>query len=390
MYTDELMLFALARTYQRHVVVFTHNKCWSTIGSDDFISREHLLEICDLKLLYIGQHMFAELKQKPFIPVTKPVVTEAPSYAHLKMNDDSPMSSAMDLSTQNNQETGSETQASTSQHTTSAENETLKTDEQLLDDEVSALNAADKQSDSNQDPTQLDTDLSDIEQYLSPHNADSSSCELGEYPPLVSNAIFETDYTSDSNNIPNKDLGSHTQMTSVTAASTTVDREKYSAQCGHVLGINKLTSIDLENDNNEADICNNTLPINVMINETLTVSVNGTNNENLIGINENVNVNSDVVIGTNIQMQLNTVCVKSTNTNDEKIRNNVSCMEPINVPRNATLGINSHMPAEKEIETDTNLLTPSNLNTVDNTAVVNGRNNEMQAVTDSVSGINTI
>ena len=96
---DELMLFALARTFHRHVVVFTRNRCWSTIGSDEYISGDRLLEICDVKLLYIGQHMFAELKPKPFIPVTKPVVSSLPNYSHLKSAADNNVPCPIDLST---------------------------------------------------------------------------------------------------------------------------------------------------------------------------------------------------------------------------------------------------------------------------------------------------
>ena len=96
---DELMLFALARTFHRHVVVFTRNRCWSTIGSDENISGDRLLEICDMKLLYIGQHMFAELKPKLFIPITKPVVSSLPNYSHLKSAADNNVPSPIDLST---------------------------------------------------------------------------------------------------------------------------------------------------------------------------------------------------------------------------------------------------------------------------------------------------
>ena len=58
---DELMLYALARTYQWHVVVFTSKRCWSTVGLDEPITGACLLEICEVHLLYIGQHMYGEL-----------------------------------------------------------------------------------------------------------------------------------------------------------------------------------------------------------------------------------------------------------------------------------------------------------------------------------------
>ena len=48
---DKLMLCTLSRTYQRHTVVFTSLRCWSTVGSDEPISGLHLLEICQVHLL---------------------------------------------------------------------------------------------------------------------------------------------------------------------------------------------------------------------------------------------------------------------------------------------------------------------------------------------------
>ena len=75
---DELMIFALSRTYQRQSVVFTSRGFWTTLGSDDPISVNRILEICDIKLLYVGLHMYGELRRKPFIPVTAQALLEAP------------------------------------------------------------------------------------------------------------------------------------------------------------------------------------------------------------------------------------------------------------------------------------------------------------------------
>ena len=110
-FADELMLFALARTFKVHVVVFTRNRCWSTIGSDDYISGDRLLEICEVKLLYVGQHMFAELRPKPFIPVTKPVMSKLLNYSHLQSNTEEEILAPIDLSKPN---AGNEEQNNTS------------------------------------------------------------------------------------------------------------------------------------------------------------------------------------------------------------------------------------------------------------------------------------
>ena len=58
---DELMLFILAYLYNCHVVLFTKKGHWSTVGSDEPLSSGKLLDICDVRLVYVGQHMFAEL-----------------------------------------------------------------------------------------------------------------------------------------------------------------------------------------------------------------------------------------------------------------------------------------------------------------------------------------
>ena len=53
-FTDELMIFALSKVYNRHTEIFTSNACWTTIGTDAPITGRRLLEICEIHLLYIG------------------------------------------------------------------------------------------------------------------------------------------------------------------------------------------------------------------------------------------------------------------------------------------------------------------------------------------------
>ena len=62
-FADELMIFALSCMYQCHTVIFTHNMCWTTIGTDEPIKGHRLLEICQVHLIYIRVHMFTELKR---------------------------------------------------------------------------------------------------------------------------------------------------------------------------------------------------------------------------------------------------------------------------------------------------------------------------------------
>ena len=77
---DVLMLYALSCTFQRHTVVFTKLRCWSTIGTDNPISSDRLLDICHIKLVYLGKDMYAELRRKPFNKSGKNMVVAALKY----------------------------------------------------------------------------------------------------------------------------------------------------------------------------------------------------------------------------------------------------------------------------------------------------------------------
>ena len=97
-FADKLMLYALAHTYQQHVVVFTSMRCWSTVGFDEPITGACLLEICEVHLLYIGQHMYGDLKLCPFVPIKGHAITEAPTIYIPSNDEDSKSTEAIDLS----------------------------------------------------------------------------------------------------------------------------------------------------------------------------------------------------------------------------------------------------------------------------------------------------
>ena len=61
---DVLLLYALSQTFQRHVVVLCANRCWSMVGTDNPIDSTRLMEIWHMKLVYISNNMFRELRQK--------------------------------------------------------------------------------------------------------------------------------------------------------------------------------------------------------------------------------------------------------------------------------------------------------------------------------------
>ena len=58
---DVLLLYALSWTFQRHVVIWCTNRCWSTVGTDEPIESTRLMEICHMKFVYVSDNMFREL-----------------------------------------------------------------------------------------------------------------------------------------------------------------------------------------------------------------------------------------------------------------------------------------------------------------------------------------
>ena len=65
MYCDELGLLSLSALYQWHTLVLTANKLWSTIEHPTLVNLLELLNECSVKLVYLGQLRFGELKSHP-------------------------------------------------------------------------------------------------------------------------------------------------------------------------------------------------------------------------------------------------------------------------------------------------------------------------------------
>ena len=63
---DELALYALSDLTKKHTVVITSNKPWTTVHPDVGIRDiYHLLDICDVRLLYLGDCKFGRLRTRP-------------------------------------------------------------------------------------------------------------------------------------------------------------------------------------------------------------------------------------------------------------------------------------------------------------------------------------
>ena len=77
-FPDELMIYALSRTYNRHTMIILKDRNWSTVSSDNPISEDELWSICHVHLAYLGNSVFAEVKIKPFEgPHKDPITMEA-------------------------------------------------------------------------------------------------------------------------------------------------------------------------------------------------------------------------------------------------------------------------------------------------------------------------
>ena len=76
MYCDELGLLSLSALYRRHTLVVTANKLWSTIEHPTPVNLLELLNECSVKLVYLGQLRFGELKTHPRRP-SRPMPTKS-------------------------------------------------------------------------------------------------------------------------------------------------------------------------------------------------------------------------------------------------------------------------------------------------------------------------
>ena len=63
---DELALYALSNLTKQHTIVITRTKPWSTVHPDVALKDIHgLLDVCGVKLLYLGDNKFGTLCRRP-------------------------------------------------------------------------------------------------------------------------------------------------------------------------------------------------------------------------------------------------------------------------------------------------------------------------------------
>ena len=72
---DELAIYALCDMLKRHAFVFTRTKNWTTVdGSIGSLTVPELCMMCEVRLIYLGNNKFGEIKCKPEVlsPLPKP------------------------------------------------------------------------------------------------------------------------------------------------------------------------------------------------------------------------------------------------------------------------------------------------------------------------------
>ena len=75
-YGDELVLYALCRIFHRHAFIICNDRVWTTIKSDVPLTINELLDICDLKLVFLRPGIFGELKLKRKHGKLPPLIVE--------------------------------------------------------------------------------------------------------------------------------------------------------------------------------------------------------------------------------------------------------------------------------------------------------------------------
>ena len=72
---DELMLYALCVLYRRHCIVYTKWQPWHSVNPTAGQTFNMIEEMCETKLLYIGENLFGVLRRLPLDrPITPPIV----------------------------------------------------------------------------------------------------------------------------------------------------------------------------------------------------------------------------------------------------------------------------------------------------------------------------
>ena len=94
---DELALYALSDLTKQHTVVITSTKPWSTVHPDVTLKDIYeLMNVCDVKLLFLGGNKFGRLRSRPLNYET-PIIVNLPVFPGAETPNDHEMERAYSL-----------------------------------------------------------------------------------------------------------------------------------------------------------------------------------------------------------------------------------------------------------------------------------------------------
>ena len=66
---DELAIYALSRFFNRHTLIYTNVRPWTTLAPEHSPSVEVAHSKCQTHLVYLGQNMYGILRPRPFVNI---------------------------------------------------------------------------------------------------------------------------------------------------------------------------------------------------------------------------------------------------------------------------------------------------------------------------------
>ena len=70
---DKLMLYVLSVVHSRHTIVYTAKCILTTINNINSLSVPELHSVCDVHLVFLGNHMYGKLKHHPLLTAPLPI-----------------------------------------------------------------------------------------------------------------------------------------------------------------------------------------------------------------------------------------------------------------------------------------------------------------------------
>ena len=98
---DELALYALSTLMKQHTVVITCTKPWSTVHPTIVLKDIYeLLNVCGVKLLFLGDNKFGRLRNRP-LNYDTPIMVNLPVFPGTESPSDHEMETAYSLQMMN-------------------------------------------------------------------------------------------------------------------------------------------------------------------------------------------------------------------------------------------------------------------------------------------------